>query len=434
MTDEVLGLSQADEVRIELSEKHATHLRFARNAPSTSGTHMEPSITITSVFGARSGAVTVNQFDRASLEKAVRRSEELARLAPEDPEHMPVLGSQTYLEPSGYDEDTERRGAEALATGVDRSIDHALASEVELAGFTETSATASCVASSRGLFGFYRETGAYVSETARTRSATGSGWAAAAHHRIGALDYEAVSQAAVAKAKASADPTPLPPGEYETILEPACVANLLGLMMFSMDARRAEEGRSFFAGPEGASRQGEKLFSDQVRVYSDPRDPLAPAMPWGEDGVPQQPRDWIRDGTVVNLRADRFWADKHGVQPVPMPSNLLMRGGSGSVDDLVASTRRGVLVTSLWYIRPVDPRTLLFTGLTRDGVFWIEDGKVQRPVQNFRWNESLVEVLRNIEAMSTAVRVPPRPSRNIHVVVPGLKLRSFHFTSVSEAV
>jgi predicted Zn-dependent protease len=169
-------------------------------------------------------------------------------------------------------------------------------------------------------------------------------------------------------------------------------------------------------------------------MYSDPQDPLAPATPWDDDGLPQQRRDWIAGGTLANLYVDRFWAGKQGVEPVPMPSNLIMRGGTSSVDDLVASTKRGLLVTSMWYIRFVDPRSLLFTGLTRDGVFWIEDGKIQYPVQNFRWNESPIHVLKNIEGMTAPVRVPPRPGREVNLVVPGLKVSSFHFTSVSEAV
>ena len=434
VTDAVLALSKADEARVELTESEVTHLRFARNAPSTSGTYTEPALTIWSSFGKRTGSVTVSQLDPASLAEAVRRSEELARLAPEDPEHMPVLGPQTFADTPAFDVDTAERGAEVLAEGVGRCVEDARKAGLEAAGFTETVAEAQAVASSRGLFGYHRNTRAYVSETARTPDGSGSGWASAADHRIGKVDYGAVSRTAVAKAQASQAPRPLPPGEYVTILEPACVANLLQLMTFFMNARNADEGRSYFASPQGGNRRGEKLFPDNVHIYSDPQDPLAPAAPWGADGLPQQRRDWIAGGKLANLYVERFWASKQGVEPIPRPSNLIMRGGTSSVDDLVASTKRGLLVTSMWYIRFVDPRTLLFTGLTRDGVFWIENGKIQYPVQNFRWNESPIHLLKHIEGMTAPVRVPPRPGRDVNVVVPGLKVSSFHFTSVSEAV
>jgi predicted Zn-dependent protease len=434
VTDAVLGLSKADEARVELTESEVTHLRFAKNAPSTSGTYTEPELTIWSTFGKRTGSVSVSQLDEASLAEAVRRSEELARLAPEDPEHVPVLGAQTYLDTPAFDADTAERGAEVLGDGVAQCISDARSAGLEAAGFTETVAETQAIASSRGLFGYHRETRAYVSSTARTPDGSGSGWASAGHHRIWDLDYVGVSSTAVAKAKASQAPRPLPPGEYVTILEPACVANLMQLMMFFMNARNADEGRSYFASPKGGNRRGEKLFPDNVHIYSDPQDPLAPAAPWGADGLPQQRRDWIAGGKLANLYVERFWAGKQGVEPIPRPSNLIMRGGKSSVDDLVASTKRGLLVTSMWYIRFVDPRTMLFTGLTRDGVFWIENGKIQYPVQNFRWNESPIHLLKHIEGMTEPVRVPPRPGRDVNVVVPGLKVSSFHFTSVSEAV
>ncbi|HWN67569.1 MAG TPA: TldD/PmbA family protein, partial [Haliangium sp.] len=399
VTDAVLALSKADEARVELTESEVTHLRFANNAPSTSGTYTEPALTIWSSFGKRTGSVSVTQLDEASLAQAVRRSEELARLAPEDPEHVPVLGPQAFSDTPAFDADTAERGAEVLAEGVGRCVEDARKAGLEAAGFTETVAEAQVIASSRGLFGYHRNTRAYVSETARTPDGSGSGWASAADHRIAEIDYGAVSRTAVAKAQASQAPRPLPPGEYVTILEPACVANLLQLMTFFMNARNADEGRSYFASPKGGNRRGETLFPDNVHIYSDPQDPLAPAAPWGADGLPQQRRDWIAGGKLANLYVERFWADKQGVEPIPRPSNLIMRGGKSSVDDLVASTKRGLLVTSMWYIRFVDPRSLLFTGLTRDGVFWIENGKIQYPVQNFRWNESPIHLLKHIEGM-----------------------------------
>lgn len=434
IADKVLSLSKADETQLSLNGGIVNNLRFARNTPSTSGSAGDSELSISCTFGKRSGSVTINQFDDATLTSAVRRAEEMARLAPEDPEHMPVLGSQTFPAVDGFSQDTADKGAERSVDGVALSIENARNAGLVAAGFTETAAGFSCIASSAGLFGYHQATKAYLSQTVRTADGTGSGWASASSHRIGDIDFVGVSRTAIDKAKMSAAPKPLAPGKYVTILEPACVANLVAMMSFSMNARRADEGRSFFSAPKGGNRLGEKLFGDQVTLRSDPQDARVPGSPWGGGGLPQKPRSWIDKGVLKTFITDRYWAQKTGQEPVPFPSNVLMSGGQGTIADLVASTERGVLVTSLWYIRGVDPRSMLFTGLTRDGVFWIENGKISHPVQNFRWNDSPISVLSNIEAMSAPLRIPPRPWRATNFMVPALKVKEFHFSSVSDAV
>ncbi|HEU5057578.1 MAG TPA: metallopeptidase TldD-related protein, partial [Kofleriaceae bacterium] len=240
---------------------------------------------------------------------------------------------------------------------------------------------------------------------------------------------------AAQKALASQKPRALEPGSYPTILEPTCVASLLELMTSSMDRRRADEGRSWFASPRGGgTRLGEQLFGRTIDIRSDPRDRQVPARPWSGEGLAHQARHWIQAGTLAALSCDRFWADKKKVEPVPPPPNIIMAGGKGSLEDLVRSTRRGVLVTSFWYIREVDPQTMLYTGLTRDGVFWIENGAIAYPVNNFRWNESPVAVLKRVEAMSAAQRLPARGSETPTTVVPAVRVSGFGFTSISDAV
>jgi predicted Zn-dependent protease len=210
----------------------------------------------------------------------------------------------------------------------------------------------------------------------RSPEGDGSGWAAGVGNAVSAIDYGRCSSVSIAKAAASVKPRPLAPGKYVTILEPSCVASLMQLMLLAMNQRSADEGRSFFSEPGGKTKLGQKLFPESVTIRSDPSSSLAPGMPWGEESLPQTPRTWIDRGRIQSLFCERFWADRHEREPVPPPSNLLMSGGAGSLDELIADTRRGVLVTSLFYIRFLDPRTLLFTGLTRDGVFWIENGKI----------------------------------------------------------
>ena len=435
LCEQVLALSKADEASVSIRGGRDSHLRFARSSPSTSGERDDLSIRIGSVFGTRSGSVTINQRDPATVEAAVRRSEELARLAPEDPEHMPALGPQTFAAvPHAFDTDTAERGAEAMPAGVAVCLRDAIDQGLVAAGFATASAQVLATATSRGLFGYHRATGASIAETVRTADARGSGWAASASPRHAAIDHAAISRTAIAKAVASASPRPLDPGSYVTILEPACVAELIELLGYALDARSADEGRSYFSRPGGGNRLGERLFGDAITLHSDPLHPDVPGSPWAGDHVPQAKTTWIDRGTLTALRHDRYWADKKGVAPVPYPSNLIMSGGTGTVDDLIASTERGVLVTSLWYIRSLDPRTLLYTGLTRDGVFWIENGKIAHPVTNFRWNDSPIAVLKNIVAMSAPVPAVTRASERASAVVPALKVSGFQLASVSEAV
>jgi predicted Zn-dependent protease len=437
--DRAVSASKADEVHVEIQSEQTAHLRFARNLPNTSGTFEDRSVSITSTFGRRSGTYTVNQLDDASIDRAVAKSEEMARLAPEDPEFLAGIGPQAYADvAAGFRQELQaglREGASAqLAEGVGTCLDAARDRGLVTAGFATASANANAIGNSRGLFGYDRNTSAHFSQTVRTADAKGSGWAASTGRALGDINFLANSTIAIDKAVRSKDPKPLAPGKYVTILEPACVADLVTRFMGGMDARAADEGRSYFSNAKGGNRLGEKLFPDGVTISSDPEDSKAPGLPWGEDGVPQKRRPWVGKGSVENLVYSRFWAQKNGREAVPRPSNVLMAGGSGTTEDLIKDTKRGVLITSLWYIRGVDPKTMLFTGLTRDGVFWIENGEIVHPVTNFRWNDSPVRVLKNIEAMAATQLVSTRESSANTIVVPALRVREFELSSVSDAV
>lgn len=432
---QVIAASHADDVLVTLVASDVTHLRYARNTPSTSGQQSDCVLTVQSTFGKKSASATVNQLDAATLAAVVERSEQLARLAPDNPEQMPGLGPQSYPSVAAFDEALLESGATDIVRGSALCIDQAHAHGLTAAGFSEASATASWVGNRRGLSGHHRSTEAAFSQTVRGDAETGgSGWGAGVGNSVSAVDYARCSSVSIQKAQASKNPRALAPGKYVTILEPSCVASLMSILTLSMNARSAEEGRSYFSEPGGKTKLGRKLFPESVSIRSDPRSPLAPGMPWGEEALPQAPRTWIDGGRLTSLFCERFWAQKQDREAVPPPANLLMSGGQGSLDELIADTRRGVLITSLFYIRFVDPRTLLLTGLTRDGVFWIENGKVSHPVTNFRWNESPVRVLENVDAMTAAVRTPPRESMDSTVVVPALRVKEFELSSVSDAV
>ncbi|MBI3005545.1 MAG: TldD/PmbA family protein [Ignavibacteriales bacterium] len=432
--DTVVSLSKADDVDVAINGGTTSNLRFARNTPSTSGTASNTVVSVQSTFGKRTGTSTTNQLDKASLHDVVARAEELARLAPEDPEYMPPLGPQKYPSVKAYFEKTAKVGPEFLANGASECIKQASAKKLVAAGFIRTNAGFNAIGNSKGLFGYHTSTTIGFSETVRTADGGGSGWVSRAANKTEDINFRQLSKIAVDKAVASIEPMNLKPGKYVTILEHSCVADLLGSMAFSMNARNADEGRSFFSQKGGGNKLGETIFPEFVNLYSDPADPIAPGGRWSAGGLPNKKTEWIKNGTVANLFYTRYWAEKQGKEPVGFPSNIIMKGGKGSLDDLIRSTKQGILVTSFWYIRSVDPRTILLTGLTRDGVYWIENGKIAFPVNNFRWNDSPISMLKNIEAMSKEKRVPPRESGSSGFVIPALKLKEFNFSSQSEAV
>ena len=210
-------------------------------------------------------------------------------------------------------------------------------------------------------------------------------------------------------------------------------AGLIGFMFYFFGAREADEGRSFLSKKGGGNKLGEQVFGPQVNFYTDPWDPVAPCLPWDDDGLARQRVDMVKDGKVTNLNYSRYWASKQGKPAIGQMGNILMTGGTKTTADLVRSTERGVLVTRTWYIRMVDPQTVLLTGLTRDGTFYIENGQIKYPVKNFRFNESPVIMLNNVEEFGKPVRVKSDES-DTTMVIPPMKLRDFTFTSLSDAV
>jgi predicted Zn-dependent protease len=261
----------------------------------------------------------------------------------------------------------------------------------------------------------------------RTNDGTGSGWVTRDFNDVSKLDTAEASRIAIDKAILSKDAKAIEPGKYTVILEPAAGSDLLQNMLFSMGARQADEGRSFMSKKGGGTKLGEKIVDERVAIYTDPFHDDVPASPWTGDGQARKKMDLLRGGVVKNLFYDRYWASQKNVEPVPFPGNAIMEGGSASLDDLIKSTTKGILVTRFWYIRTVDPQTLLYTGLTRDGTFYIENGKIKHPIKNFRFNESPVIMLNNLETLGKQVRVDGN-------LIPYMKIRDFTFTSLSDAV
>ncbi|WP_318312810.1 TldD/PmbA family protein [Flagellimonas crocea] len=425
--EKALSFSSADACEINLSGSNSGNIRYARNTVSTAGYRSTQSLVVQSSFGKKVGTATIDEFDDASLEKVVKRSEELAQLSPENPEFMEPLGPQTYDEAITYKESTANVTPEYRAEVANKSITPAAAQNVTAAGFLDDSAQFSAMINSNGLFAYNQSTGVDFTVTMRTNDGTGSGWVTRDYNDIDKFDAAEASKIAIDKAVMSKEARAIEPGKYTVILEPAASIGLLQNMFRSFDARSADEGRSFMSAKDGGTKLGQKIVDERVNIWSDPLNPDVPTATWNGAGQPLKKTSWIENGVVKNLAYDRYWAEQKGVEPVPFPSNGIMEGGDESLEDMIKGTKKGILVTRFWYIRSVDPQTLLYTGLTRDGTFYIENGQIKFPVKNFRFNESPIIMLNNLESLGQQVRVEGN-------LIPYMKIRDFTFTSLSDAV
>ncbi len=431
--------SPAEETRVNISSSARADTRFALNQVTTSGENRDTNVTITAFVGNRSASVSTNRLDDASLATAVQQANEIAKLVPPNPERMPELSQQNY--PAARDRvislpsPAERAAAAKLVTELAR------ANDLIATGFIECRASAVALANSKGLFAYDASANVTMTATVRSPDGTGSGWACSDGTSFADIDARQVAATAVEKAKTSRSPVAIEPGRYTTILEPTAVGNLVQLIVGAMQARAADEGRSFFSKPGGGNKIGLKVVDERVTLITDPED--APSTTGGFDGsgLPLEKVTWIENGVVKNLNYDRFWAQKQGVQPTRVGGgfgarSLRMVGGTSSVPEMVRDTERGILVTRFWYIRAVDPRTILYTGLTRDGTFLIENGKVTRPIKNFRFNESPIFFLNNLQAMGSTIRINASEALGAGgaIYMPSIKVRDFTFSSLSDAV
>jgi predicted Zn-dependent protease len=434
IVEKAIKRSKADAIDVQVNTYTAGNIRFADNQVSTAGSTTDGQLGIQSFFGARHAVVTTNDFSDDSIARAVADSERLARLAPEDPENMPQLAAQQYAPVNAWFDSTANLSAEDRAKAALSALDIARkAGDLKAAGYLVTTAGALAIGNSTGMFAYHRSTNANYTLTVRTTDGKGSGWAAADNADWAQLDARRVAETASEKATRSRNPVAIEPGRYTVILEPQAVGDIVQLIGQYADARSADEGRSPFVKQGGGNKVGEKIMDERVTLFSDPSDPQLQGRPWDFEGMPLGRQVWIENGVLRQLIYSRFWAKKQGKTPTGGPSTFKMAGGTQSVEDLVKGTTRGILVTRLWYLREVDPRTILYTGLTRDGTFLIENGKITKSLRNFRFNESPLFMLNNLEALGRAERVAGTEQGG-DVVMPSMKVRDFNFTSLSEAV
>ncbi|KIG12204.1 TldE/PmbA family protein, Actinobacterial subgroup [Enhygromyxa salina] len=435
ITNTLLGAAMAPELVVSVRERSNGHVRFARNQPTTEGDVETLSISVTASIAGRSATVVGNRSDEASLLALVAEAEELAALSPIDPEHMPPVGRTPYLGVDGHDKPTAKLGAKDRAKHLQQALAAAEAANVELAGFLQHHEQSVAVATSAGAFGFQASTSASLTTTCRTLGVAGeqgSGWAGLESHRMASIDAGAITALAAEKADISQSPKSLDPGDYLVILEPQAVAELLEFLVDALDARAADEGRSWFSHPDGGTRVGEALFHNSINLRADPADKTNPASAFTNTGEAHKIVDFITDGAVKNLVCSRYWANKTGAPAIPRPSSVLLDGSDTDLLELVRAVDRAVLVTRFWYNRALDPRTILATGLTRDGTFLVEQGKITTAVNNFRYNDSPVKMLQNVVALGRPQRVVTRGGTVM--VVPPIVVKDFHFASRSDAI
>jgi predicted Zn-dependent protease len=436
LADKVIGYSKLPGCQVDVYSSEAVFIRFANNGITTSGYSLDHSVSISSTTeDKRHGNANVSELTDAALRAGVEQAEAMARISHPNPEDMPALGPQQYPEIENFDTFTGNSRGDALIGHVKGIIDAAQAKKLTAAGFVQRYATCSAVANKAGLFGYHQNTSADLSNTMRNADGSSSGWATQTSTTVRDLNGMDAGRIAADKCANGVGKKRLEPGKYTVILEPAAVSDLIGTLGYSMWARSAEQGQSFLSkkgDKPGQTLLGEKLFADCITLRSDPFNPKLPASPWGPSLLPNEKIAWIEKGVVKNLVYDRFWAEKAGKKPTPYPSNLVLEGQNHTLADLIQSADRAVLVTRFWYIRMLQPQTLQATGLTRDGVFLVENGKVTSPVMNFRWNESPVRVLQNTKMLAQPVATQGAEAGSSFA--PALLATDFNFASISDAV
>ena len=442
ITDKVLNMCKADGVEVRFSGGERSATRFANSSITANLIEHDQEVSITVRYGQQTASATTHQFDDDTLKRTIDAVQALARRKPDNPELMPLVKPpQNYIEVDAALPSAVNFGPAERARMVKISTDICEKRGVLGAGYIPKFDWVDASANSEGLFTYFHYADASFILTCRTPDGGGSGWAGLTGIKdVSRIDATALTEVAADKAVKSQKPRAIEPGRYTVILEPRANARLLSLMMGLFNARTAEGPvGNYFSGKEpGTTKVGEKLFSTDFTVKSDVGNDILRQTPIGPDGMAAQPVTWIEKGVLKNLAYDRTWARRQKKPPTPATTtmSLVMEGSDTSVEQMIRTTKRGLLVTFFWYIRAVDQPSLLNTGMTRDGLFLIENGEITGPVQNFRWNMSPLVAYNNITAVGRPVPIHTGESYDGPgtALVPPVKVEDFYMTSVSPAV
>jgi len=432
--EQVLKYSTADETEAIISSTAYALTRFANNVIHQNVAEEGGSLSVRAVVDRRMARASTNKFDEASIRQTCEAALALARLQPPDPDVLPMPGPQTFRAVHRFHKETAKLTPRVRAETARRVIARAEKDGLTAAGVFSSGAFAAGLFNSRGLAAFHEETISEFSVTMLGQSS--SGWAKKTSPNSRELDPDALAEHAARKALESREPREVAPGKYTVILEPSAVLDLLGYLFSDFGGLAVHEQRSCLTG-----RVGQQLFGPNINVRDDVYHPLQAGAPFDGEGMPRQRLILVEKGVVKRVVYARQTAHKVGAKPTghgfPLPNeigeapvNVVMEGGKSSVEEMVRSTERGLLVTRLWYIREVDPYQKILTGMTRDGTFWVEDGKVQHGVRNLRFNQSVIEMLGQVEMMSPPQRTAGEET--FDMVVPAMKIREFSFSSLTK--
>jgi len=430
----VIEFSEADETEIEIDSTTDALTRFANNTIHQNVAEHTLAISVRAVVDGRTARATTNKTDEESLRRVAAAAATLARHQPENPDLLPMLGPQKYQKLARYFPATATENPMDRARAVTRVCKLAEKTKQTAAGIFSSGVHQSILANSEGLFASHQYTDAEFSVTILEDNS--SGWAKASSPDIHNINPDELAERASNKAIASRKPRDLEPGHYTAILEPSAVLDIIGSLFYDFSATAVLDKRSCLN-----DRMGKKIFGENITLWDDVYHPLQLGAPYDGEGLPRQKILLVDRGVPKNLVYSRATAKKmktkatgHGL-PLPnefgeAPMNLVFAGGDKSVDDMVRSTERGILVTRAWYIREVDPYEKILTGMTRDGTFLVENGCVAGGIRNFRFNQSVIEMLSNVEMLGPVVRAAGEES--FEMVVPAMKVRDFHFTEVTK--
>ena len=430
----VLKYSTADETEALVSFSSFALTRFANNIIHQNVSEETTTLSVRVVADGGMARASTNKFDEESIRQICEGVLALARLQPPDPDLLPMPGPQTYRAVNRFFSETAELSPATRAATVASVIKRAGKNRLTAAGIFSSGASAYGLFNSRGLSAFHEETLAEFSVTMLGRES--SGWAKKTAPYWPELEPQELAERAAQKAFNSRKPQEIAPGRYTVILEPAAVLDLLGFLVLDFSGLAVHEQRSCLTG-----RVGEKVFGDNISLRDDVFHPSQTGAAFDGEGIPRQRVTILERGVVKNLVYARQTAHKMGTQPtghgLPLPNelgeaplNIVMDGERSSLEDMVRSTPKGLLVTRFWYIREVDPYQKILTGMTRDGTFWIEDGQVRHGVKNLRFNQSVVEMLRQVEMLGQPQRTAGEES--FEMVVPAMKIREFNFSSLTK--
>ena len=434
IAERILKFSEADETEVEIDVTTDALTRFANNIIHQNVAEQVLHISVRAVMDGRTARATTNKTDEESLRRVMAAAEKLALHQPKIPGLLPMLGLQKTPQVRRFFAATAEAMPQDRARAVTRVCKLAEKNKQTAAGIFSSGAMQTILANSKGLFAHHEQTRSDFSVTILEPNS--SGWAKANSPDIRDLDPDRLAERASRKAADSRQPRELAPGHCTTILEPSAVLDLVGFLFYDFAGTSVMDKRSCFT-----DRMGKKVFGDNITLWDDVYHPFQLGAPYDGEGVPRQKVLLVDRGVPKNLVYSRATAKKMKKKPTghgfslpneygEAPMNLVFAGGDKSLDEMIRTTERGILVTRLWYIREVDPYEKILTGMTRDGTFLVEDGRVAGGIRNFRFNQNILEMLSNVEMLGPAVRAAGEES--FEMVVPAMKVANFHFSEVTK--